>query len=106
MRVPLSRKGSAMKTILAFASLFFTCGWVLANDIDPNGFEKEHFLSSMTRAEASASSRAPLVAGKGYDDQSRTIAVPPTLTRAQVGAETREAARLGLIRHGERAPVV
>jgi len=94
-----------MKSVVLFASLLAS-GSVFANDIDPWGFEKEHFRSSMTRAEALADSRAPLVASKGYDDQGRTITGPSALTRAQVEAETREAARLGLIRYGEAMPVL
>jgi len=89
-----------MKSVVLLAS-FWAVGSVLANDIDPMGFEKEHFLSSMTRAEATAASKPPLVASKGYDDQGRTIVEPTTLARAKVEAETREAARLGLIRYGE-----
>ena len=94
-----------MKTIVAVASLF-ACGSVLANDIDPMSFEKEHFVSSMTRAEVVAASNPSLAVDMPIDAHGRLIVPPSTLSRAEVEAETREAARLGLIRYGESEPVL
>jgi hypothetical protein len=88
-----------------FASLWASAS-VLASDVDPMGFEKEHFRGSMTRAEATAASKTPLAVGMRIDDQGRLIVAPSILTRAQVEAETREAARLGLIRYGEGESVL
>ena len=93
-----------MKGIIVLASLFAS-GSVLANDIDPMGFEKEHFLSSMTRADVVAASKTRLIVDMPIDGQGRTVVAPSTLSRAEVEAETREAARLGLIRYGEVDPV-
>src|SRR5882672_1427730 len=76
----------------------------LADDVDPFGIEKEHFISSKARAEVAADLRAAQAAGqvpipgelgvKFVDAQS----IKP---RAQVVAETLEAKRLGLISYGE-----
>ena len=90
-----------MKRFVLLASLLASTA-VFANDIDPMGFEKEHFSSSMTRADAVARSQAPLVLGNKYDDVGRVASSPSTRTRAEVAAETAQAARFGLLRNGER----
>ena len=93
-----------MKQYILLASLVVSTS-VFANDVDPMGFEKEHFNSSMSREEAVASSKAKSAPSIRIDDQGRAITAPSVLPRAQVAAETREAARMGLIRHGELGPV-
>ena len=94
-----------MKRVLILASLLVSTS-VFANDVDPNGFEKQHFGSSMTRAEflanAAAAKSAPSIR---IDDQGRAITSPSVKSRAQVAAETQEAQRLGLLRYGEVAPI-
>ena len=42
-----------MKNLLILASLLVASN-VYANDVDPNGFEKQHFISSASRAEVVA----------------------------------------------------
>ena len=90
-----------MKGLVLLASLLASTA-VLANDIDPMGFEKEHFSSTMTRAEAIAQSQAPLALGSKYDDVGRVVSPPSTKARAQVAAEAAQAARFHLIGYGER----
>ncbi|HTT11301.1 MAG TPA: hypothetical protein VMG60_10465 [Burkholderiaceae bacterium] len=90
-----------MKRFVLLASLLVSTA-VFANDIDPMGFEKEHFSSTMTRAEAIAHSQAPLVLGNKYDDVGRVASPPSTRTRSQVAAEMVQAARFHLIGYGER----
>lgn len=92
-----------MNKLVLLASLLASTT-VFAHDVDPNGFEKEHFTGSMSRAEAIAQSKKPFVTSIRIDDQGRAITAPSTRSRAQVAAETREAARLGLMRYGEQSP--
>jgi hypothetical protein len=93
-----------MKELALLASLLVSTS-VFANDVDPNGFEQQHFSGSMTRAEAVAQARNPTTLGIKVDDQGRVITTPSTKARAQVAAEQREAARLGLMKYGEVGPV-
>src|SRR5262245_18873638 len=75
-----------------------------ANDVDPFGFEKEHFISSKSRAEVAGDLRAARAAGElpvFGEIGVRLADAPSTKSRAQVVAETREAQRLGLISYGE-----
>jgi len=99
-----------MKRIIIL-SLVLTSTAVLAeipNDVDPFGFEKEAFISSKSRAEvqadlkvAQATGQMPVFGEIGV----RPIPSPSVKTRAQVVAETREAARLGLlVNRGELGP--
>ncbi|HYS11820.1 MAG TPA: DUF4148 domain-containing protein [Burkholderiaceae bacterium] len=87
----------------ALASLVISAQ-ALADDVDPFGFEKEHFISSKARAEVAADLRAAQAGGQ--------VPIPGELgvkfvdarsikPRAQVVAETLEAKRLGLISYGE-----
>jgi hypothetical protein len=89
-----------MRELALLASLLVSTS-VFANDVDPNGFEQQHFNGSMTRAEALAQARTPTALGIKVDDQGRAITTPSTKARAQVAAEQREAARLGLMKFGE-----
>jgi len=75
-----------------------------ANDIDPFGFEKEHFISSNSRTDVVSDLKAAQAAGQlllpGEAGQ-RFVDAPSIKPRAQVVAETLEAKRLGLITFGE-----
>ena len=91
------------------AALFsmLVCTSVLANDVDPFGFEKEHFIASKSRAEvvadlkaAQATGQLPIPGELGV----KFVDAPSTRSRAQVVAETLEAARLGLLSYGELGP--
>src|SRR5262245_37134774 len=86
-----------LASLLAGATAF-------ANDIDPLGFEKQHFISSKSRADvvsdlndaqATGQLLHPGEAGLQFVD------APSVAPRAQVVAETLEAKRLGLITYGE-----
>jgi len=97
-------KISTSAVALAVSILASMPAW--ANDIDPFGFEKEHFVASRSRAEvvadlhaAQAARQLPVAGEAGL----RFADAPSTTPRAQVVAETREVARLGLISYGEAA---
>jgi len=98
-----------MKTLVsvsALASLLLST-FAYANDVDPFGFEKEHFISSKSRAEVVADTKAARAAGElpvFGDIGARVVDTPSVLRREQVAAETREAARLGLLSYGELGP--
>jgi len=80
-----------------------------ANDVDPNGFEKEHFITSRTRADVQAELRQAQKAGELPVGEIgvRFVDTPSHKTRAQVVAETLEARRLGLLENrGELGPVL
>jgi opacity protein-like surface antigen len=89
--------------VLAAAFLASVTGVALANDIDPNGFQKEHFVTSATRAEVSAELKAAQAKGEvGYGEVGAKVqSEPSTKTRAQVAAEARHSAH----RYGETAEV-
>jgi hypothetical protein len=90
---------------LALSILASTPAW--ANDIDPFGFEKEHFIASRSRADVVADLQAAQAAGQlpvAGEVGVRFAEAPSTKPRAQVVAETREAARLGLLSYGEAGP--
>ena len=79
-----------MKAIITLAALLVSTA-ALANDIDPNGFEKEAFISSASRADVKrdlqiAQAKGELSMGeRGL----KVIDEPSTKTRAQVAAEAR-----------------
>jgi hypothetical protein len=81
-----------------------------ANDVDPNGFEKEHFSATGSRTQvvrdleqARIEGQLPVTGEIGV----RFVDAPSSKTRAQVVAETREARRLGLLENrGEAGPVL
>jgi len=96
-----------MKSILVIAALLVSTS-VFANDVDPFGFEKDHFIASKSRAEvvadlkvAEATGQMPVFGEIGV----KPVETRSTKPRAQVAAETREAARLGLLSgYGELGP--
>jgi len=96
-----------MKSILVLAALLVSTS-VFANDVDPFGFEKQHFEFSKSRAEvvadlkvAEATGQMPVFGEIGV----KPMEIKSTKSRAQVVAETREAARLGLLSgYGELGP--
>jgi hypothetical protein len=96
-----------MKSTLVLAALLVASS-AFANDIDPFGFEKEHFQFAKARAEVSADLKVAQATGQlpAYGEVGiRPIEGKSVKTRAQVAAETREAARLGLLGfYGEAGP--
>jgi Domain of unknown function (DUF4148) len=84
------RKGTIVKTIVILASLLVS-GAVYANDVDPNGFEKQHFVSSASRAEVVADLKAAQEQGLLPIGEAgvQTADVSSNKTRAQVAAEAR-----------------
>jgi len=81
-----------------------------ANDVDPFGFEKEHFSATRPRAEVAAELKRAQQAGElpvAGEIGQKFVDAPSRKTRAQVVAETLEARRLGLlVNRGELGPVV
>ena len=95
-----------LTSTFALASLLISAR-VLANDVDPFGFEREHFFSSKSRAEVVADLRAAQAAGQvpvPGELGVKFVDAPSIKPRAQVVAETLEARRLGLITYGELGP--
>lgn len=92
-----------MKTITLLAALLVSSG-VFANDVDPNGFEKQHFASSATRAEVVADLKVAQQQGQLPMGELgvKAIDTVSTKTRAQVVAETLQSKRLG---YGEVASI-
>ena len=90
-----------MRKFVLLASLLATTS-VFANDVDPFGFEKEHFSNTMSRADVMDRWAQPLVLGNKFDDVGRVVSPPSTKTRAEVAAETSEAINLRLMSYGER----
>lgn len=96
-----------MKRTAVLAALLLAASTAFANDIDPNGFEKEHAQFSKARAEVVADLKAARTAGELPVGE---LGVKPTVTastktRAEVAADTREAARQGLLSgYGELGP--
>jgi GTP-dependent phosphoenolpyruvate carboxykinase len=89
-----------MKQYILVASLLVSAS-AFAHDVDPNGFEKQHFTSSVSRTEVIDRAKAKTQTSIRIDDQGRAITTPSTKSRAEVNAEMREAARFGLMRNGE-----
>jgi hypothetical protein len=83
-------EGKIMKTVFALAALLVSSA-VLANDVDPNGFEKQSFKSSVTRAEVIADMKLAQQQGLLPVGELgvKAISEPSTKTRAQVAAEAR-----------------
>ena len=96
-----------MKSAFVLAALL-VAGAAFGNDIDPYGFEKEHFQFSNSRAVVAADLKVAQAAGQlpGFGEVGvRPLETKSVATRAQVLAETREAARLGLLSsYGEAGP--
>lgn len=80
-----------MKSVILLASLLVS-GAVYANDIDPNGFEKQHFVTSATRGEVAADLKIAQQQGQLPVGELgvKAISEPSTKTRAQVAAEARQ----------------
>ncbi|HUL68032.1 MAG TPA: DUF4148 domain-containing protein [Burkholderiaceae bacterium] len=96
-----------MKRTVVLAALLVATSAALANDIDPFGFEKEHFQSSSSHAKVVAELKAAQAAGQmPVGEQGiKPLETKSTMTRAEVAADTREAARLGLLSgYGEVGP--
>jgi len=94
-----------MKRIILIASMLASAS-IFAHDVDPLGLETAHFASSMAPAGVDTQPRRPQTPfGIRIDDAGRSITSPSTTVRAQVAAETRAAARLGLLRYDELGPV-
>jgi hypothetical protein len=87
-----------MKRTLILASLLVSSS-VFANDIDPLGFEKQVFVGTKSRAEVVADAKVALAAGQipAGEQGVRFADEPSVKSRVQVAAETREAARQGLL---------
>jgi len=85
-----------MKSVITLAAALLVSTAALANDIDPNGFEKEHFISSASRAEVVADLKLAQQGGElSLGEQGmKPVAEPSTKTRAQVGAEARTSKRV------------
>jgi len=82
-----------MKSVITLAAALLVSTAALANDIDPNGFEKDHFISSASRAEVAADLKVAQQQGElSLGEQgTKVVAEPSTKTRAQVAAEARTA---------------
>jgi hypothetical protein len=92
--------------VVAFAAMAVGTA-ARANDVDPFGFEKEHFISLKSRAEVVADLKAAQAAGQLPIPGELGVRVadePSIKSRAQVVAETLEAQRLGLLTYGEIGP--
>ena len=94
-----------MKQYLVIASLLVSAT-AHANDVDPNGFDRQAFETSTPAAQASAGSQAPGITGIDIDNDGRVVTAPSIKTRAQVQAETIEASRLGLTGWGGHDPTM
>jgi len=95
---------------LLASSAVFAGDFNYRNDVDPFGFEKEHFESTKSRAEVKADLKIAQANGEMLrfgELGAKFVDAPSTKTREQVVAETREAARLGLLEgFGELGPKV
>jgi len=101
------RRGVARAGTFVFLAATLVATEVFANDIDPFGFEKEHFISAKSRAEVVADLKRAQAAGELLVPGEIGAKVAETRSiksRAQVLAETLEAKRLGLVTYGEAAP--
>lgn len=91
-----------MKRKLLFAAGLIVASSAFANDVDllPNGY-----VSSVIRAAQSESIERAAASAPSRESEATAAHVPSEKTRAQVVAETREAARLGLLNVGETGTV-
>jgi hypothetical protein len=96
-----------MKRTAVLAALLLAASAAFANDVDPNGFEKEHAQFSKARAEVVADLKAAQAAGELPVGELgvKPAVIVSTKSRAEVAADTREAARRGLLSgYGELGP--
>lgn len=91
-----------MKTLVLAATLALS-GVAFANDVDPNGFEKQHFISSASRAAVVADLKAAQAEGLLPVGELGVKVAPQasTKSRAEVAAD----ARNGSHRYGEVAEI-
>ena len=91
-----------MKNLLIIASLLISTS-AFANDVDPNGFEKQHSISSLSRTDVKADLQLAQKQGLLPLGELGVKAIEPLSikTRAQVAAE---AAKGGHV-YGEMASV-
>lgn len=84
-----------MKSVITLAALLVSTV-AFANDIDPNGFEKQHFISSASRAQVAADLQMAQQQGQlSYGEQGlKAFVEPSTKTRDQVAAEARDSKRV------------
>jgi hypothetical protein len=98
-----------MKSMLFVLAVLSTTV-ALADEVDPFNFEKDHFVSTRSRAEVKADVKEARAKGElpRFGELGvQPVETPSVKTRAQVAAETREAARLGLLgRYGEQEPKI
>lgn len=101
-------KGTQVKRNLFFIALLAAAP-VYAADIDiaPYGYVSEVMRSAKSSAQAQNGSKAAATANEATVGEAgaRFAVEPSTRSRAQVAAEAREAARLGLLPRGEADPV-
>ena len=78
-------------TSIVIAATLLVSSTAFANDVDPNGFEKQHFISSATRAEVKADLKVAQQQGQLPVGELgvKVVDAPSTKTRAQVAAEAR-----------------
>lgn len=91
-----------MKSLVLLATLAVS-GVAFANDVDPNGFEKQHFASSASRATVVAEFKAAQAAGQ-LPVGELGVKVKPEASlksRAEVAAEARTTTH----RYGEVAEI-
>ncbi len=91
-----------MKTLVLLATLAVS-GVAFANDVDPNGFEKQHFTASASRATVVAELKAAQAAGQMPVGELGVRVQPQASvkSRADVAAE----ARTSTHRYGEVAEI-
>jgi Domain of unknown function (DUF4148) len=85
-----TQKGNIMKTVITLAALLVSTA-AFAGDVDPNGFEKQHFASSISRTEVVADLKLAQQQGQLPIGElgTKAISEPSTKSRAQVAAEAR-----------------
>ena len=89
-------KSSTSALALALSILASTAAW--ANNIDPFGFEKEHFIASRSRAEVAADVQAARAAGQlpvAGEVGVRFADTPSTKSRSEVAADVQAARAAG-----------
>ena len=91
-----------MKTLVIAAALAFS-GAAFANDVDPNGFEKQHFVTSASRAAVVADLKQAQAQGLLPTGELGVKVAPQgsTKSRAEVAAEARNTTH----RYGEVAEI-
>ena len=79
-----------MKNVLVLAALLVSTS-VFAGDVDPNGFEKQHFQTSAARAEVKADLKVAQQLGQLPVGELgvKPLAQESTKSRAEVAAEAR-----------------